>query len=242
MNVVKSLINHYHVDYATIVKNMSNNKRENDPRVIRSRQMLREALVSLIPEMGYTKLTIQDIADRATLNRATFYLHYRDKNELLQDTFNTLIADVTPIPPSNGLLSRDIVLESITLILREIAMHADFFRVLLAEESPPAFYNTVRDYIKRIGLQWLTSMQPFGEKSMVAAEVASNYLGSAYLGVITWWLENGMPYPAEVMAEQLLTLTSLGLDRSLGLEISQGIDSNNFTLNPDYFAILYFSK
>ena len=196
---------------------MSNNRRENDPRVIRSRQMLRSALVSLIPEMGYTGITIQDIADRATLNRTTFYLHYRDKNELLQDTFNSLIADFIPIPPSSGLFSREINLESITLILRQISRHADFFRVLLAEESPPAFLNTVRDYIMRVGLQWLTMMQPKGENSRVSTEVASNFVGSAFLGVIGWWLENDMPDPPETLAEQLLTLTSLGLDRSLGL-------------------------
>jgi AcrR family transcriptional regulator len=43
-----------------------------DPRVVRTRQLLRDALVSLIAEKGFDALTVQDIADRATLNRATF--------------------------------------------------------------------------------------------------------------------------------------------------------------------------
>lgn len=62
---------------------MSNKPRKLDPRVVRTRQQLREALVSLIEEKGFDALTVQDITDRAELNRATFYLHYQDKQELL---------------------------------------------------------------------------------------------------------------------------------------------------------------
>jgi AcrR family transcriptional regulator len=62
---------------------MSKTQKRLDPRVVRTRQMLRDALVSLIEEKGFDAITIQDIADRAGLNRATFYLHYRDKQELL---------------------------------------------------------------------------------------------------------------------------------------------------------------
>jgi AcrR family transcriptional regulator len=55
-----------------------------DPRVLRSRQMLMEALLRLLNRKEFDDISIQDIADEATLNRATFYLHYPDKNALLQ--------------------------------------------------------------------------------------------------------------------------------------------------------------
>jgi AcrR family transcriptional regulator len=55
-----------------------------DPRVLRSRQMLMEALLRLLIRKEFDDISIQEITDEATLNRATFYLHYADKNALLQ--------------------------------------------------------------------------------------------------------------------------------------------------------------
>jgi AcrR family transcriptional regulator len=55
-----------------------------DPRILRSRRMLMDALVRLLNQKEFDDISIQEIADEATLNRATFYLHYPDKNALLQ--------------------------------------------------------------------------------------------------------------------------------------------------------------
>jgi AcrR family transcriptional regulator len=55
-----------------------------DPRILRSRRMLMEALAKLLAKKEFDDISVQDIADEATLNRATFYLHYPDKNALLQ--------------------------------------------------------------------------------------------------------------------------------------------------------------
>src|SRR5579862_4711924 len=55
-----------------------------DPRIVRSRRMLLEALARLLNRKEFADISVQEIADEATLNRATFYLHYPDKNALLQ--------------------------------------------------------------------------------------------------------------------------------------------------------------
>src|SRR5712691_13571602 len=55
-----------------------------DPRILRSRRMLMEALARLLTKKEFEDLSVQEISDEATLNRATFYLHYADKNALLQ--------------------------------------------------------------------------------------------------------------------------------------------------------------
>src|SRR5579863_6495354 len=55
-----------------------------DPRVLRSRRMLMDSLAKLLINKAFEDISIQEIADEATLNRATFYLHYPDKNALLQ--------------------------------------------------------------------------------------------------------------------------------------------------------------
>jgi AcrR family transcriptional regulator len=65
-----------------------------DPRVLRSRQMLMEALLRLLNRKEFDDISIQEIADEATLNRATFYLHYPDKNALLQAMTATRFRDL----------------------------------------------------------------------------------------------------------------------------------------------------
>src|SRR6202050_430757 len=55
-----------------------------DPRILRSRRMLMDSLAKLLIKKEFEDISVQEIADQATLNRATFYLHYPDKSALLQ--------------------------------------------------------------------------------------------------------------------------------------------------------------
>lgn len=55
-----------------------------DPRVLRSRRMLLDALAKLVKNKEFEDISVQEIADEATVNRNTFYLHYPDKTALLQ--------------------------------------------------------------------------------------------------------------------------------------------------------------
>ena len=67
-----------------------------DPRIRRTRQMLFKAFQDLLAEKTFELITVQDIAERSTLNRATFYDHFTDKFALLEammgERFRTLIA------------------------------------------------------------------------------------------------------------------------------------------------------
>jgi AcrR family transcriptional regulator len=58
---------------------------QDDPRVLRTRQVIREAFRALLQTKGFDTITIKDIAQRATINRATFYSHYVDKYALLDE-------------------------------------------------------------------------------------------------------------------------------------------------------------
>src|ERR1700741_1551679 len=66
------------------VSPLANTAENTDPRVLRSSQMLMESLLRLLTRKEFYDISIQEIADEAGLNRATFYLHYPDKNALLQ--------------------------------------------------------------------------------------------------------------------------------------------------------------
>jgi len=55
-----------------------------DPRIRRTRQLLQQALVKLMETKEFEKISVQDITEAATVNRATFYDHYGDKFALLE--------------------------------------------------------------------------------------------------------------------------------------------------------------
>lgn len=58
---------------------------QDDPRVLRTRQLIKEAFGTLLQKKGFDAITIKDIAQKAAINRATFYAHYEDKYALLED-------------------------------------------------------------------------------------------------------------------------------------------------------------
>jgi AcrR family transcriptional regulator len=72
-------------------------ERSVDPRIVRTRKLLQQALVKLMKEKEFDAISVQDIAEEATINRATFYDHYPDKFALLECTvgtrFNELLAE-----------------------------------------------------------------------------------------------------------------------------------------------------
>jgi AcrR family transcriptional regulator len=199
---------------------MSKNDPESkiDPRVIRTRALLHKAIIELITERGFDPITIQDITDRATLNRATFYLHYRDKNDLLFNVFDELIKEIVPTP--SGVFDPEHPESAIPDVERffdHIAEYAGFYHALLGESGAPFIVARFRAYIEGLGMRWLQFLQPDNENVPISLEIAANFIGSAYLGVIIWWLDNDMPYSSKYMADQLRRLATQGVQRSLGL-------------------------
>jgi AcrR family transcriptional regulator len=70
---------------------------EADPRVKRTRKLIVDAFFALMGEKGFHALSVQDIAERATVNRATFYTHFEDKYALmdwvLRDQFREALTE-----------------------------------------------------------------------------------------------------------------------------------------------------
>ena len=57
-----------------------------DRRIQRTRQLLEDALIALILEKGYDKITVQNIVDQANVGRSTFYSHFLDKDDLMENS------------------------------------------------------------------------------------------------------------------------------------------------------------
>ena len=70
---------------------MKKQGRKPDERIRRTHQRLGSALVQLIAEKPIDDITVQDVLDRASVGRSTFYLHFRDKNDLLLSQLETFL-------------------------------------------------------------------------------------------------------------------------------------------------------
>jgi AcrR family transcriptional regulator len=104
--------------------NMITQVNPNDPRVKRTRQLLQQAFIDLVREQSFEAISVQDIAARATLNRATFYAHFADKYALLDATIGASFADalLKRVPADAALCEEDTIRR---LILTVCDFHLD---------------------------------------------------------------------------------------------------------------------
>jgi AcrR family transcriptional regulator len=198
--------------------------RKLDPRVIRTRKLLLDALLELIPEIGFYNITIQAITERAGLNRATFYLHFTDKDELLSAAIKDVLAELEnisiPRESNQKVMDLDGSKDLFIHLFEHVAKHSDFYRIMLGERSVASFAAQMQDYIEQMGLRWLAQANINNSRMTIPVEIFISFLGAAYLGVIKWWIQNDMPHSAEYMATQFMELTLMGIHRSLGLQTS----------------------
>lgn len=93
--------------------------RREDPRVTRTRQLLVQAFMGLMKEKNFQSITIRDIAERATVNRVTFYAHFADKYALFEHTIRDMfrqrlrsqLPEDAPFTPENLALLVQVVCE-----------------------------------------------------------------------------------------------------------------------------------
>ncbi|WP_433958366.1 TetR/AcrR family transcriptional regulator [Cytobacillus horneckiae] len=191
-------------------------KKKIDPRVLRTRQLLRDALVELIREQGYEKITVQDITSRATLNRATFYLHYQDKLDLLTQSTDEILNELVEGIHSSfdGKVELDFHMntpnEKFIFLFEQILLNAKLYKVFLTEKNMPHFTSRMMEVLTGFISEGMMAMEPDDHKLTVPREFAERYFSAAYLGVIVWWLENDMPYTPKFMATQLMRITVQG--------------------------------
>lgn len=176
-----------------------------DRRMARTRRRLKEALVALTQEKGYEALTIQEITTRAGVGYRTFFRHYSSKEALLQDLLASLLEDLRAlmvIPAGDQTRESEAALaERGRRLFEHVAAHPGLYAVLL--HSGPSVYEAALAVARQ------EAQQATRPVDLVPAELAANHLAAATLGMINWWLDNGMPYtPGEMGAFMARLLAS----------------------------------
>lgn len=170
-----------------------------DRRVRKTRRLLRECLATLLKEKKIQEITVREIAEMADINRGTFYLHYRDVFDLMDQIEQELMKELEDV------MKRHSVPELMTkpsLIFSDlyplVQKNADIVSILMGENGDLNFVNQLKTIVRDRCLQnWLDLKFP-GDSDALGAY--SSFIVSGCIGIVQYWLENGMRETPEQMA------------------------------------------
>jgi len=181
-----------------------------DRRVQRTRQLLQEALVMLILEKGYEAVTVQDLIDRANVGRSTFYSHFRDKEELFLSGFESLWSQF-----ELHLASQSATDDSPWVISRIMFQHAQsyhrVYKALVGKQAGHIMLAQIHKVLTALTREQLRSQMANQNSDLVPQEVMAHHLVSSFLALLTWWLDQDLPYSAERMNDMYRQLTQPGI-------------------------------
>jgi AcrR family transcriptional regulator len=188
---------------------MSTKIQRTDPRVLRTRLLIREAFIELLQELEVEKITVNRIAERATINRVTFYLHYKDIPDMIDKLADEMINEIHAILHEAPNL-KGFNMQIIINMLEHIAVNSKFYKILLASKRIPVFterlMKLIADYITS-RIDKLETSSTVNVK--VKKDIAIWYGSSAIIGTIVFWLRNDLPYTPVFLAAQLAELLHL---------------------------------
>jgi AcrR family transcriptional regulator len=172
-----------------------------DPRILRSRRMLMDALASLLMKKEFEDISVQEIADEATLNRATFYLHYPDRNALLQAMTGVRFRDLIErraitFTDCKGAL-RAIALGVCDYLAESTGCPRQLARMALEGSIIPVVEGMFKEGLAQHG------MAPGVDTALLATTAAWAVFGAARR-----WFQNPNRIPAEEMAAKIETMVS----------------------------------
>jgi len=170
-----------------------------DRRIQRTRQLLQNALSEVILEKGYEKVTVQNVIDRANVGRSTFYAHFESLDHLLLSGFEPLRAEF-----DDFLSGREIDDES------PWALSLAMFQQVQNQKGGYVTLTHIQKYLYSYLLDHLKQPMP-KRKVEVPSELLAHYIGSSFIAMLTWWIDNKYPCSAEEMNKYFRKLVEPGV-------------------------------
>jgi AcrR family transcriptional regulator len=169
-----------------------------DRRIAKSQEAIKKALIELMSEKNFDDITIQDISDRANVSRGTIYLHYLDKFDLLDKLIEEYIDEMGEICKSTSEMD---FTEANLPWFEYLKSHYLFFSTMLASKGAPSFRRLFHKFLVEEFKDELDTLN--GKNQGLNEDVLLQFIVTSYVGIVEWWITNGMPYPPQVMAEQV---------------------------------------
>mgnify|MGYP000005551141 FL=1 len=182
------------------------NSQNVDRRIRKTKKQLRQSLTMLLQEKSVKDITVRELSDLADINRGTFYLHYKDIYDMVeqieQEMFNEFFEVLSKYPYK---VFNDKPLPMLIDVFRFVAKNADMCKVLLSKNGDIAFLNRLIGVVKERCLNdWI---EMYNAKGTTHFEYFYSFIVSGCIGLLQNWLENGMkesPEQMAALAEQMI--------------------------------------
>ncbi|MGJ7922553.1 TetR/AcrR family transcriptional regulator [Neobacillus sp. LXY-4] len=170
-----------------------------DRRVVKTQQAIKTAFLELMGEKNFDHITIQDISDRANVNRSTVYLHYLDKYDLLDKMIE---GHVNELKETSEWACQEEWVDAIQIFAEYFQTHYLFFSTMLAsKEATPSFRSKFLEYVTEGFKEELHKTN--GKNDGLSEDMIVKFAANAYVGVLESWIKDGMPTPPKVIAKEL---------------------------------------
>ena len=194
------------------------NERE-DPRVLRTRHLLLQAFSDLYAEKGFRAMTVQDITDRARVNRGTFYSHFEDKSAIMEGWLREQFQQYVARPVlSSGPWSLSTFR---FLIQRVVEWFTQVHQLTRSTERSliPLVVTTLQEALFELLWQGFKSVAGSGLDQQVDLETIAMVTSWAIFGTgfqcFHQWDEQMVVLPPEELASQVTRVLMDGLARAL---------------------------
>jgi AcrR family transcriptional regulator len=171
-------------------------------RRLQTRKMLMQATLQLVLEKGYDAITIQNITDQADLGRGTFYIHFKDKEEVVWTMFQDLYQEMEQ--KAHQQLDRNmpqVEYYGLLNIFRHAEKNRDLYRLMFGGQGSALLTVRVQDFLAKTFLFDIRNApDPKEINFSLPEEIEAQILTGMISRLLFWWLETPNDYTAGQMA------------------------------------------
>lgn len=195
-----------------------------DLRVKRTHKMIIEAFIRLVEERGYDDLTVQEIADEAMINRATFYAHFKNKQDLYDSIFHlTMNVFVSVLDPDQIVKGNRLKLKQVEFVLtniyQQIKENKVFFITILESSDDQRLRKQIQAILE-VQYAHIFSRLKITENDLeVPIDFIIEYITSIFFATLHWWITADTTMDANSLAKLVIKLVSNGHLTVLGIEV-----------------------
>ena len=185
-----------------------------DRRTKKTRQVLREALLTLLKNKRYEDISVQDIIERADVARSTFYVHYVDKNDLLTGSHGIFAENLGEQLTAHG-AGQGATAFSSRMWFYHIQAQGDILKVIAKDSAMEMAMKTLRGIIHDSVQNGMQTHMQMGKDASVPLPLLVDYLADTLMTLIKFWFKDGMKYTPEQMDEMFQRLVAPGVSAVL---------------------------
>ena len=190
-------------------KNKEKPRRQPDRRSRRTCERLGSALLTLIQERPIDDVTVQQVLDRASVGRSTFYLHYRDKDDLLLSQLEGFLEVMSTVLSVRKEQSHRVV--PVVELFAHIGNQNKLYRALADSGRLNEFFDLAQGYFARGIERRLTESKRVSSLSRRDLAARASALAGSMLSLLRWWLDRGEKESSQAMDELFHRMVWTGL-------------------------------